>query len=197
VVVVTLAAARQAPAESPFEGAWALPSLAGFAVNDVLSKPIQKDALLAALQRTQAEAQAPGKVLVVNHDSGALQTMADTLQQLGYHAVCRDSGARALQELDALRPQAIILDLLMPDLDGVAFLGQLRQLPHGRHTPVFLWADTELGAAQYARLAASAQAALHHGQGGMDTLLQDLDAMHHARRPTAGSPHGPDIRPDH
>jgi len=199
VVVVTVMAARQAPAtaQAPIEGAWGLPSLVGFAVNDVLSKPIQKDALLAALRRTEAVAQVPGKVLVLNHDSGSLQAMADTLQQIGYHAVCRDSGTRALQELDVLRPQAIILDLLMQDLDSVAFLDQLRQLPHWRRTPVFLWADKELGAAQYARLAASAQTALHHGQGGMDTLLQDLDAMHHTRPPQARKTHGQDTRSDH
>ncbi len=195
VVVVTVVAARQAPARG--QGTWGLPSLAGFAVSDVLSKPVQKEALLDALQRSAAAAQAPGQVLVLHHDHGSLQTMADTLRQIGYRAVCRDSGVRALQELDALRPQAIILDLLMQDLDGVAFLDQLRQLPHWRHTPVFLWADTELGAAHYARLATSAQTALHHGQGGMDTLLQDLDAMRHARRPTTGKSHGPDARSDH
>lgn len=200
VVVVTVVATRHeaaTAAPAPFPGTGELPSLAGFAVNDVLSKPIQKDALLAALQRTGAAAQTPGRVLVLNHDSGSLQTMADTLQQIGYHPVCRDNGASALREMDVLRPQAIILDLLMQDLDGVAFLDQLRQLPHWRHTPVFLWADKELGAAQYARLAASAQTALHQGRGGMDTLLQDLDAMRHARHPPAGETHGPSARFDH
>jgi PAS domain S-box-containing protein len=195
VVAVTVAAARQAPA--PGAGAWGRPSLAGFAVSDVLPEPVRADALRAALQRIDSGAGAPGPVLVLHPDRGALQAMADTLRQIGYHAVCRDGGARALRELDALQPHAIILDLLLQDLDGVAFLAQLRQLPRWRHTPVFLWADKELGAAQQARLAASAQTALHHGQGGMDTLLQDLDALRPARRPMTGKSHGPDARSDH
>jgi PAS domain S-box-containing protein len=183
VVVVTVVAGRA--------------SVAGFAVSDILAKPVQKDALLAALKRADTTPQAPGNVLVLNDDSRALEAMADTLAQLGYHAICRSNGARALQELDQLRPQAIILDLTMHDLDGVAFLDQLRQQPHWRHTPVFLWADKELGAGQYQRLAASAQAALHHGQGGMGTLLRDLDAWLSERHPGQKDPHGARARTDH
>jgi PAS domain S-box-containing protein len=175
VVVVTVVAGRS--------------SVAGFAVSDILPKPIQKSALLAALRRADAAPQGPGNVLVVNDDSRALQFMGETLEQLGYHAVCRSSGADALAELDQLRPQAIILDIMMQDIDGVAFLDQLRQQPQWRHTPVFLWADKELGFNQYARLAASAETALHHGQGSLDTLLQDLDAIlpvHPAQEGTHG-----------
>jgi CheY-like chemotaxis protein len=193
VVVVTVGAARQAAGEQ----AWGLPLMAGFAVSDLLTGPADKDALLAALQRSGRVTPVPGPVLVVSHDRGSLQAMADTLGRIGYHALCRDSGTRALKDLDALHPQAIILDLLMQDLDSVAFLGQLRQSPRWRHTPVLLWADQEPDPAQCARLAASALAALRNGQGSMDTLLQDLDAMHHARRPITGRSHGPDARSDH
>ncbi|HET7863721.1 MAG TPA: PAS domain S-box protein [Burkholderiaceae bacterium] len=193
VVAVTVGTARQVPSAD----VWGLPPLAGFAVSDLLTRPVHEDALRVALQRIGNAAQAPGPVLVLHHDHVSLQDMADTLQQIGYGAVCRDSGARALQELDALRPQAIILDLLMQDLDCVAFLGRLRQLPRWRHTPVLLWAGQELDPARHARLAASAQAALRNGQGGMDALLQDLDAMRHAQRPTTGTSHGSDARSDH
>jgi PAS domain S-box-containing protein len=171
VVVVTVVAGRA--------------SVAGFAVSDVLPKPIQKDALLAALRRGNAVPQAHGNVLVLNDDNSSLQTMADTLEQLGYRAVCRSNGARALEDLATLQPQAIIVDLMMQDIDGVAFLDQLRQQPQWRRTPVFLWADKEIGAPQYARLAASAQSALHHGQGCMDALLQDLGALRTERPPAA------------
>lgn len=47
-----------------------------------------------------------------------------------------DSGARALQEVQQLRPDLVLLDVMMPGMDGPATLVQLRQLPHSAHIPV-------------------------------------------------------------
>lgn len=76
------------------------------------------------------------KILIVDDDEGVTQTFARMLRLEGFQvrtAVTAESGLRVAQEA---RPDAIILDLRMPILDGLGFLRQLRSVEDQRQTPV-------------------------------------------------------------
>lgn len=63
-------------------------------------------------------------ILVVDDDpamSGLLKMM---LSKLGYNCTIADNGAQGLELAQALRPDAVLLDLVMPDMNGYAFLRQ-------------------------------------------------------------------------
>ena len=67
------------------------------------------------------------RILFVEDDTHVREAYADILGALGYGVVAVDDGARALAELQGVRPDLILLDLLMPraELDGIAFLSRL------------------------------------------------------------------------
>jgi len=66
-------------------------------------------------------------VLVVEDDRELAGVLADALSEYGYHVECAHDGAVAMARLESERPAAIILDLLMPEMDGLAFLGSRRE----------------------------------------------------------------------
>lgn len=65
-------------------------------------------------------------VLVVEDDRELAGVLADALAEYGYRVECAPDGAVALARLESERPAAIILDLLMPEMDGLEFLGSRR-----------------------------------------------------------------------
>jgi CheY-like chemotaxis protein len=66
-------------------------------------------------------------VLVVDDDRELAGVLADALKELGFRVECAHDGEGALRHIGQQRPAAIILDLLMPRMDGLAFLGSRRE----------------------------------------------------------------------
>ena len=76
------------------------------------------------------------KILIVDDDEGVTQTFARMLRLEGYQVHTAVSAENGLREAAKSRPDAIILDLRMPLIDGLGFLRQLRANEHQRSTPV-------------------------------------------------------------
>jgi DNA-binding response OmpR family regulator len=79
---------------------------------------------------------AGGKILIVDDDEGVTQTFARMLRLEGYQVRTAVSAESGLQEAATSAPDAIILDLRMPLVDGLGFLRRLRQQDEQRTTPV-------------------------------------------------------------
>ena len=67
------------------------------------------------------------KILIVDDDEGLLLLMAETLRAEGHDVATAASGRAALQAVDELPPDLMLLDLKMRDLDGPTLLGRLQQ----------------------------------------------------------------------
>ena len=147
---------------------------ATFAIADVLCKPIRTNEIVSAMARFRWPVAHPGNVMVIDDDPRALDLMRVTLEAIGIDAVCMLDGRAALRELDQHRPDAIILDLLMPEFDGFAMLDALQRLPAWRDTPVFIWTSMALTDADYATLGHSARAILSKRGGSLDATLEAL-----------------------
>lgn len=76
------------------------------------------------------------KILIVDDDEGVTQTFARMLRLEGYQVRTAVSAEKGLAEAAEGRPDAIILDLRMPLLDGLGFLRRLRAHDDHRETPV-------------------------------------------------------------
>jgi DNA-binding response OmpR family regulator len=76
------------------------------------------------------------KILIVDDDEGVTQTFARMLRLEGYHVRTAITAENGLREADEGRPDAIILDLRMPLVDGLGFLRRLRARNDHRSTPV-------------------------------------------------------------
>ncbi len=77
------------------------------------------------------------RVMIVDDERDFAQTVADYLQlKGGYEVEVADSGFSAGLTLARFRPTVVLMDILMPDMDGFEVLRMLRQDPEMRHTPV-------------------------------------------------------------
>ncbi|MGH9140158.1 MAG: response regulator [Vicinamibacterales bacterium] len=76
------------------------------------------------------------KILIVDDDEGVTQTFARMLRLEGYQVRTAVSAEKGLAEAEENHPDAIILDLRMPLVDGLGFLRRLRANHHQRATPV-------------------------------------------------------------
>jgi signal transduction histidine kinase/DNA-binding response OmpR family regulator len=148
-------------------------AVAGFAVHDFLTKPFDPPALVESLERAGAGPKG-SEVLVVDDDASARQLMAATLGQQGYTAHCVPSGRGGLERARVQPPQAVVLDLMMPEMDGFQFLEQFRQLPNCRRIPVIVWTAKDLTADELARLRASAQGVVAKNGNVATTLMDEL-----------------------
>ena len=77
-----------------------------------------------------------GKILIVDDDEGVTQTFARMLRLEGYQVRTAVTAETGLQEAQTNAPDAIILDLRMPLVDGLGFLRRLRAQDEQRMTPV-------------------------------------------------------------
>src|SRR6266446_4004797 len=80
--------------------------------------------------------QATSKILIVDDDEGVTQTFARMLRLEGYQVRTAVNAEKGLREAEQSHPDAIILDLRMPLVDGLGFLRRLRAVEDQRHVPV-------------------------------------------------------------
>jgi len=81
----------------------------------------------------------PGlQVLVVEDEEAVRDLWVEGLEDSGYRAIGLASGAEALAWLQILAPDLILLDVKMPDMDGIQFLARLRANPAWAHIPVMI-----------------------------------------------------------
>jgi two-component system, OmpR family, response regulator MprA len=76
------------------------------------------------------------RVLIVDDDPSVTETFGRILRLRGYEVLIALNGETALHELENFRPDAVLLDLRMPLVNGLTFLRRLRALEHHGRTPV-------------------------------------------------------------
>jgi diguanylate cyclase (GGDEF)-like protein len=109
---------------------------------EVVPKTAAPTALLETIQRTIAagrlRAEQPPSLLIVDDEPDIQRILETMLREDGYRVVTSGSGAEALAHAQKQSFDLIILDLLLPDLDGFAVLGALRARPATALTPIIL-----------------------------------------------------------
>jgi CheY-like chemotaxis protein len=103
--------------------------------SDYLTKPLDRDRLLTTLQK-YCQVPAPGLALVVEDDPATREIFRRILEKDGWAVAEAGSSRAALGCVAEHRPRLILLDLMMPDMDGFEFLEELRQHPEWRSIPV-------------------------------------------------------------
>jgi DNA-binding response OmpR family regulator len=147
---------------------------ASFSIADVLAKPISAEEVAAAMACLATREPRRLRVMVIDDDPLALELMRGTLAGIDIEATCWLDGRTALREIGRSRPDAVVLDLMMPGYDGFAVLDDLRRMPAWQATPVFIWTSMILTDEEYASLAQSARAILNKGGGALAPMLDSL-----------------------
>jgi PAS domain S-box-containing protein len=124
-------------------------------------------------------------VLIVDDDPTALKLADANLRQAGFRVLCAESAEGALSMAAFHHPTAVVVDLLMPRVDGFEFVERFRQEKSGADVPVVAWTVKDLNANERDRLQSLATEVVLKRDGGVTTLLKTL------RRLLSISPAGP------
>jgi CheY-like chemotaxis protein len=147
--------------------------MAGFQVADILPKPVSANEILSVLKRCGIEPDSTRSVLVVDYDEAALKVAGATLTRLGYRAVCEQNAENALYAASKEHPAAVVLDLVMPDIDGFEFLTRFRKTRAGRETPIIVWTGKDLTLEERSRLRSIARSVLRKTDNA-DELIAEI-----------------------
>jgi signal transduction histidine kinase/CheY-like chemotaxis protein len=149
----------------------------GFALGaaDYLVKPVERDDLLRAVER-HLPGRADGPVLVVDDDPATRDLLRKILERNGREVVEAVDGREALERVDSARPALVLLDLMMPVMDGFSFVAALRRRPDGAgaEIPVVVLTAKELTHADHRFLAGQVQAVMEKGSYSQEELLHEI-----------------------
>jgi adenylate cyclase len=126
---------------------------------EYLVKPVDREKLTQILRRICGPIR--GCVLVVDDDDIVRHQMRLQLQHGGWSISEAANGRIALARLDEARPDAIILDLIMPEMDGFEFLEEMRRRAEWRDIPIVVVTSKDLTAEDRSRL-----------NGGVERIIQ-------------------------
>jgi len=78
------------------------------------------------------------RILVIEDDPGTMRFLSYTLEQEGYEVVAVTDGLEGLKKAQDEHPDLIILDIMLPGLDGYEICNRLRQKPESLTVPVLM-----------------------------------------------------------
>jgi GAF domain-containing protein/CheY-like chemotaxis protein len=148
---------------------------------DYLTKPIERDRLLSVLRTHRRD----HPVLVVDDDVALRELLRRMLEPEGYTVVEAENGRIALERLRGVSPSVILLDLMMPEMDGFEFVAEFRRHDAWRTIPIVVITARDLSREDRERLNGYVQKILQKGAPGREELLaevRDLVAASVARR---------------
>jgi PAS domain S-box-containing protein len=165
----------------------------GFALgaDDYLVKPVRRSALVEAIRRhVPLPADDDSSILLVDDDPRALELLQETLRSAGYETQGVRSGARALEVLANKAVGAILLDLLMPGMDGFGVIRHVRQEATLKELPILVMTGKTLTAEEAALLSRETQALLQKNGSWQQQLIVEIRRVIAGRRlaKSAGQP---------
>jgi CheY-like chemotaxis protein/two-component sensor histidine kinase len=129
---------------------------------DYLVKPVDRTKLLEAL--THICGASSGKALLVDDDEVVRRGVRQALEPIGWQVSEAENGQVAVEALATARPDVIILDLMMPKMDGFEVLDELRRRPDWQDIPVVIITAKDLTEEDRARL-----------NGAVERIIQKSD----------------------
>ncbi len=141
-----------------------------------LTKPLDRQRLRSLLDQYRNSHDAP-IALVVEDDEATRHWLSEYLKGEGWRVEEGEDGRAGLERLDAIRPDLILLDLMMPGVDGFEFLDALRQRPDRHDTPVVVVTAADLTEDDHRRLNGGVEHVLQKGATDRDALLAELGRL--------------------
>jgi CheY-like chemotaxis protein len=147
----------------------------GFALGaaDYLTKAFDRDRLRSVLKAHRIGK--PGAhVLVVEDDDATRAILRDMLEREGCRVDVADNGMDALERVAKAKPDIILLDLLMPKMDGFEFVTALRSRPDRSEIPIVVLTAKDLSETERERLAGEVKTVLRKSMHSRDELAAEL-----------------------
>jgi CheY-like chemotaxis protein len=140
---------------------------------EYLLKPVQPARLIDILKKYHCE-NPPCPILVVEDNASIRTMMRDTLEKDGWTVEEAENGRVGLQKVAANRPTLIILDLMMPEMNGFEFREALRANPAWQNIPVVIVTAMDLSTEDRQRLNGDFAQIIQKGAYTSDDLLKEV-----------------------
>ena len=137
---------------------------------DYLDKPIDRDRLISALRRHVPEMSA--RIMVVEDDANTRAMMKRVLEKEGWQVAEADNGRAAIDSIARELPDLILLDLMMPELDGFDVVEELQKHEDWRDIPVVVVTAKQLSSQERERLKGHVDGVLEKGSYSQAQLLE-------------------------
>ena len=157
----------------------------GFALGaaDYLIKPVRKPALLETIRRhVPSLADDDSAILLVDDDPKALELLQEILRAAGYETQGVSSGTRALEVLANKTVGAILLDLLMPGMDGFEVIRHVRREATLKDLPILVMTGKNLTTEEVALLSHETQALLQKNGSWQEQLIAEVRRVIKSRK---------------
>jgi signal transduction histidine kinase/CheY-like chemotaxis protein len=150
----------------------------GFALgaSEFITKPIRREQLSEILQKYRKE-QPVHSVLVIEDDPVTRDMMRTILDREGWEVETAGNGFAAIEQLTSKLPDLILLDLMMPQMDGFEFIVELRKRELWRDIPVIVNTAKELTMADVIQLNGRVTQIVRKGSDTMESLLEHISAV--------------------
>jgi len=141
-----------------------------------LTKPIAPQDLVRVLARLRGP-DATADVLIVDDDEGTRDVLRRTLVREGWTVREAADGADGLRQLAACKPAVVLLDLMMPQMNGFEMLRAMRENPAWHDVPVVIVTSKDLGRDELEWLKANTIEVFQKGAYGRTELIDSLRSM--------------------
>jgi CheY-like chemotaxis protein len=140
---------------------------------DYLTKPVDRERLLALIQRYQRTSE-QAHVLIVEDDLTTYQLLSKAITKEGLLVTHATNGHTGLARLEKNVPDLILLDLMMPGMDGFEFVATLRQNERWRSIPILVLTAKDITVEDRERLNGFVQRILQKRGSGLTELMEEI-----------------------
>jgi len=146
----------------------------GFALGAVgsITKPFTRDALIAEINKIGRPR--PHSIMVVDDNEIDLREMARVIEEEGIKTVLAGSGSNCMEMLKEDSPDILVLDLMMPEMDGFEVLDRIRMDPKTGNLPVIIVTAKDLSIEDRKRLKGSVSSILAKSDTTSRALLEEI-----------------------
>ncbi|OQY52685.1 MAG: response regulator [Candidatus Parabeggiatoa sp. nov. 2] len=141
---------------------------------DYLIKPIDSEQLAAVLNKYHINNQAFHHLMIIEDEPTTRQMIETMLEKAGWYVVTAENGRIGLEKVGKKQPDLILLDLMMPEMDGFEFLVHLREHENWRNIPVVVLTAKEITNKERETLNNYVQTVFQKGHYHKDKLLKEI-----------------------
>jgi adenylate cyclase len=138
-----------------------------------LTKPVNRECLLKALAACRSD-HANSRVLIVEDDAHTRGWLARILREDGWEVGEAENGRVAMERLPLVKPDIILLDLIMPEMDGFEFVDEIQRNEETRHLPLIVLTAADVDEEARRRLSGGIRKILRKKLGDRDEVLATL-----------------------
>jgi len=142
--------------------------------NDYVTKPFKIEILIDKVNQLLRDAQK--KILVVDDDKNLVKSIKYQLRKRGFATYVAYDGKRALEKVESQPPDLILLDIIMPEIDGYEVMKELKRKPGTADIPIVVMTGVDIDGGRVRALSVGATEYLTKS-GGFDKMFETIESI--------------------